>query len=369
MPSSSTDAPRPRTPLWLNLTVSVVVAVVLLLLVEGLSSLLMSVRVARHDLYMREEAHAQYDADLGWRHKPGIRIEGQYGPDTTFTTNAAGFRATEEFTRAVPAGRYRVVALGDSFTMGFGVDDGASYPAQLQTKCPALQAINMGQGGYGVDQDYLWYKRDGVAFDANVLLVAAIAPDFYRMVNDNFIGYSKPMLAREKGALVVKNVPVPANWGSRTTVRRVRTFVDSLAVVKLGKVLAFHTVGPVADHFYGVVGEEVMATAGLAFDDLLALSKSRGQQLVLVYLPVQDLLFKEPTPEALWMKDYARRAQIPFINLVPEFNRLTPAQLAGMFRIDNHYTIEGNRLVAQTLLRELGAQVPGFPACTGGRAP
>jgi hypothetical protein len=34
-----------------------------------------------------------------------------------------------------------------------------------------------------------------------------------------------------------------------------------------------------------------------------------------------------------------------------------------MYRWDYHYTPEGNRFVAQALLRDLAAAVPGFPAC------
>ena len=44
---------------------------------------------------------------------------------------------------------------------------------------------------------------------------------------------------------------------------------------------------------------------------------------------------------------------------------LTPAELARMFRIDSHYSDEGNRFVARALLRHLAAKVPGFPGCAG----
>lgn len=369
MPLNSTDPAGKATPLWLSIAVPVLVTVLLLLLVEGLSSVLMSVKAARHALFMQEESHSQYDADLGWRHKAGVRIPDLYGPGLAFTTNAQGFRALEDYTPAAPAGRYRLVALGDSFTMGYGVADTDTYAAQMQSACPVLQTVNMGQGGYGFDQDYLWYKRDGAALDAKVLVVALIAHDFYRMGHDNFIGYPKPVLAVEGGALAVKNVPVPASWSTRTPMRKALTFVESLAVVRTARALAAKGQPRADDPFYGVVRAPVMAAAGLALDDLAALSKARGQTLVLVYLPVADLLPQEPSREAAWMQAYAQKTGVPFINLVPEFNRLSPAQLAGMFRIDKHYTTEGNRLVAQALLRGIGAQVPGFPACMAGRAP
>lgn len=369
MPSSPTEPATRRTPLWLNLALSALVLLLLLLLVEGFSSLLMSVKAARHTMFMREVSHTRHDAELGWSHRPSMQVPDQYGPGLGITTNAQGFRATEDYTRAVPAGRYRLVALGDSFTMGYGVSDTDHYPAQMQAACPGLQTVNMGQGGYGLDQDYLWYKRDGVALDTQVLLVALIAHDFFRMGSDKFIGYPKPTLEVEGQALVVKNVPVPTSWMTNTSARKALTFVESLAVYRLALAVARHAAPPADAVFYGAISPQVMAAAGKALDDLAALSKARGQQMVLVYLPVADLLPQEPSREATWMQAYAEQAKLPFINLVPEFSRLAPARQAGMFLVDKHYTAEGNRVVAQALLRELSLRLPGFPACPNGRAP
>lgn len=369
MPSSPTEPAARRTPLWLNLALSALVMLLLLLLMEGFSSLMMSVKAARHTMFMREVSHTRHDAELGWAHRPNAHVPDQYGPGLGITTNAQGFRATEDFGRAVPAGRYRLVALGDSFTMGYGVSDTDHYPAQMQAACPVLQTVNMGQGGYGLDQNYLWYKRDGVALDAQVLVVALIAHDFFRMTDDKYVGYPKPVLAVEGSLLVVKNVPVPLSWMSNTSVRKVRTFVESLAAYRLIRAVAWRASPPPEVAFYGEIGAQVMAAAGKALDDMAALAKARGQQMVLAYLPTADLLPQEPSREAAWMQAYAQQAKLPFINLVPEFSRLAPAQFAGMFLVDKHYTAQGNRLVAHALLRELGEKLPGFPACPTERAP
>ena len=370
MSSNSTEpaaGPPPTgqpSPPWANLLLAVLSTAVLFLVLEGVASVLMSARAAKRTLYMREESHSQYDADLGWSHRPGLRIEDMYGEKARFTTNTRAFRATEDFDQPVPPGRYRLVALGDSFTMGYGVGDESTYPAQMQAQCPVLQTVNMGQGGYGLDQDYLWYKRDGVKLDANVLLVAVIAQDFFRMAGDNFIGYGKPVLRPKDGALAVENVPVPSTWGSRTPLRRAREFLDTLALMRTGRWLAGHVTAPPPEQFYGAVSAEVMTAATLALDDLARLSKQRGQHLVVAYLPVSDLLAKEPTAEAAWLEAYSKRSGVVFVNLATEFARRAPAEISRLFRPDYHYSEEGNRFVAATLLRHLGEKVPGFPGCS-----
>jgi len=355
-----------RKPPWRNLLLALLSTGLFCLLLEGLGSVLMSARSAKDTPYMREESHAQYDRDLGWSHRPHVRLEGLYGPGTRFTTNAQGFRAGEDYDRRVPSGRYRIICLGDSFTMGFGVGDEATYPAQMEALCPGVQAVNMGQGGYGLDQDYLWYKRDGVHLQAQVLLFAVVAHDFYRMADDNFIGYAKPALRVRDNALAVDNVPVPRTWGLRTPLRRARSFLEGLGAVRAARWLVGKG-SPPALQFYGTVDEGVFAAAGLALDDLAALSRARGQHFVLVYLPTADLLGQEPTREAGWLEEYCRRSGVSFIDLAPEFGRLPPSEIARLFRPDYHYTVEGTRFVAAVLLRRLGEWIPGFPGCGAAR--
>jgi hypothetical protein len=344
-----------------NLVFSAVSTTALFLWIEGGASLLLSLRSAKHALRMAEEAHVRYDADLGWSHVPGRVLPSLYGEGKSFSINDQGFRAREHYEKTIPAGRHRVVCLGDSFTMGFGVGDDEHYPAQMQSLCPRLQVVNMGQGGYGLDQIYLWYKRDGVTLDANLLVVAVIAHDFYRMTDERFVGYEKPALRVRDGALVVTNVPVPQTFGRRTPLVRARTLLESLALTRLLRFVAGRT--RIAEEtFYGQVDDQVLAAAGLALDDLVSLSRAREQQMALVYLPSSDLLPREPTREAAWMEAYARRQGIPFANLAADFGSLPPWELARLFRPDYHYTEAGNRFVAETLLKRLGPQV-SLPTC------
>jgi hypothetical protein len=345
-----------------NLLLMLGAPLTVLLLLEGVGSMLMAARAAKGTIYMQEEAHARYDADLGWSHRPLLQLPALYGPGARFTTNAQGFRSTEAYAARAARGQYRVVCLGDSFTMGFGVSDEETYPARMQAQCPSLQAVNMGQGGYGLDQDYLWYKRDGAPLQPDLLVFALIAQDFYRMNEDDFIGYPKPVLRVRDGRLAVDNVPVPQRFGQRTTRRRVQAFFEGLGVVRTMRWLARRGPAP-KETFDGEVRPESLAAAALALDDLAASTRGHQGQLALVYLPTRDRLAKEPTPEAAWMEDYARRANVPFVNLVPEFARLPPWEIAALFRPDHHYTTRGNRFVAEALLRRLRERVPGFPDC------
>lgn len=76
--------------------------------------------------------------------------------DFTVTTGSDAFRVGDRPGDADPPGpldagvRY-VHAVGDSYTMGWGVDASSSYPAQLDRLLrPGLRVVNLGVDGFGV---------------------------------------------------------------------------------------------------------------------------------------------------------------------------------------------------------------------------
>jgi hypothetical protein len=113
--------------------------------------------------------------------KSDLFIPDMYRPGVSLRTNSRSFRGGREFTEAVPSGKFRVICSGDSVTLGFGVGDDHPWCKLLESLDQRLETVNMRQAGYGVDQAYLWYKRDGGAFRHHVHLFAPIVDDFRRM--------------------------------------------------------------------------------------------------------------------------------------------------------------------------------------------
>jgi hypothetical protein len=74
-----------------------------------------------------------------WRNKP-LAHKTQpinpavYGRDARWTivTNSEGYRGGEREYRARPDGVYRILAVGDSVTFGFNVDQDDTYPHRLE---------------------------------------------------------------------------------------------------------------------------------------------------------------------------------------------------------------------------------------------
>ncbi|MDG2384104.1 MAG: SGNH/GDSL hydrolase family protein [Pirellulaceae bacterium] len=285
----------------------------------------------------------RFDAELGWANIPNYSKDG-------ITHNSFGFRGPREYPLTVPPGKTRIICIGDSFTYGQGCKDDEAYPARLESLNRNIEAINLGTGGYGIDQAYLKYKRDGVDFETDLLLFTFIQNDFERMALPTFlVNNPKPYLVVKNKSLLVANVPVP-DWSDPTR-SWLETFPNKTALFRVCRKIIDERFKP----------KDVFPVASKVFDELHQLSLARSQQLVLVYLPTIRDDFKQRPKYTSRVREFAKQEKIPFIDLTTTFKTLSPERLLAQVQKDEpsgHYSAEGNQLVAETLMRELKVLMP-----------
>lgn len=344
--------------------INVAIFFVLFALIEGASNLLFVGNQIRRTRGMSEQAHSTHDPAIGWVNLPNVNIANLYGPGVGLRTNAQAFRADREYTKEVPAGKTRIVCSGDSFTLGFGVSNEDAWCHQLEKLDPRFETVNLGQGGYGVDQAYLWYKRVGVPLDHQVQLLSFITDDFMRMQWDRFLGYGKPKLATRGDSLVTVNSPVPkTSKFERWRASQNHSF-GNLSVVRLYTRL-FHNDdnGPPPDSV-AARNKATREVLHALFTDLARINKAKNSQLVLVYLPGQSD-YKTDVLAADWRQfiaDEAAKLGITYIDLVDQIRLdVKPTDLDAFYRDDSHYTTKGNAWVASEIQRRL-AQMLAAPA-------
>jgi lysophospholipase L1-like esterase len=140
--------------------------------------------------------NANYDPQLGWDYQ--IAASRIRGPRNTGPK---------------PAGMFRVITLGDSFTWGIEVKDEECFPHYLENILKgqrAAEVFNMGVGSYGIDQMLLKYLQHGRQLRPDVV-VLGIYPHDYDRTRLSFYSYSKPVFRPDEkaGQYVLENVPVP----------------------------------------------------------------------------------------------------------------------------------------------------------------
>jgi hypothetical protein len=325
-----------------------VIALLSILMAEAASQL--ALRVAYGRRLTEAERLNDYDPQLGWVNMKNRRGVDRYGLNKTATHNALGLRATREYSAAIPAGRYRIIFLGDSFTYGVGVGDAGTYPAQLETLAPSIEAVNMGVVGYGIDQMYLSYMSDGGRLDTNLLVLAFIGDDLRRMKLTAFLVQNpKPSLFLTGDHLTVTNVPVPT-WGVATRSGWLAEFPNSLALVQILR--------SVYDMF--VQDYDPIPVAERVFADLNSVASKKHQRFAVVYLPARTDLTNE-SPAARKLRDFAARDHIPFFDLTNPFKEALTRESAPLFGKDVHYSQAGYKVIAELLLNELRKGFPDVP--------
>lgn len=116
------------------------------------------------------------DSLLGWTYKPGYATEHDH-------LNRQGLRALHEYATVARRGVFRVAAFGDSFVYGNEVGDGDAWCALLEASTDDLEVFNYGVGGYGLDQAFLRFEREGMTFRPDVVLIIFDPDDLRRIVN------------------------------------------------------------------------------------------------------------------------------------------------------------------------------------------
>lgn len=344
--------------------INALVAVALILMLEGLASFAHVFNRPPEEPVSKgrvaERMHTAYDELLGWVNTPNTVISNMYGKGRHLRINAQGFRDDHDIGVEPPSNTLRVIASGDSFTMGYGVGNDAVWVRQLEDMLDGVECVNMGQGGYGLGQAYLWYKRDGAHLAHDVHILSFITDDYRRMTMDRFMGYGKPVLTvDDRHRLKVTHTPPPRH---RLGEEPWRAFLTALTKLRL-----FGWLQPALERRNEALAEQWSAkardTARALFADLHAMHREEGRIGVLVHLPWQDDYDGHASDAwRRWLREEARTNGWFFIDLVRPFRAWPREEIAELFIQEDtgrfrgargHYTEKGNRAIARALLEEL----------------
>ncbi|HSP17016.1 MAG TPA: SGNH/GDSL hydrolase family protein [Thermoanaerobaculia bacterium] len=324
------------------------------------------------DEYLRDQTgYMAYDADLGWTNRPGSCTR-----DKKYCANSAGLRSDREFTKAIPPGTLRISLFGDSFIHGHDVDLAGSLAPRLEKALAArgtkAEALNFGVGGFGIDQAYIRYSREGSRFDTDIIVEGLQFENVarhlmvFRLIAypQSKIPFSKPRFYFEGPSLLVANKPtipprrVPEELAhfDRSPLRRLEFYyTDKYRPYwwrhsKLLAVIAEFRRKP--DETVDILkpgGEGVQLTLAI-LDRFKNDARVTGKPFLLVYLPLKENLAAQ-----------LRGARDPWQPLVDLFRKdftivdPTPRLLAlarekGVDAVaPGHYSAEGNKAVAEAL--------------------
>lgn len=307
-----------------------------------------------------ERVWTEYHPVLGWYHqknKAALLRTGDF--EVEIHTNSQGFRGLREYALEKPWGVVRLLALGDSFSFGFGVRDEEVWTAELEAKSPRWEVINLSVPGYGLDQMLVSYRMIGKDWGADVVLISVFQENFWRSMR-SFAdsGHAKPYFSlSEKKELVLHNVPVPEPYSLKTNQfppliqqgaleqlleKSLSYRATRKALMRLGKNLGI--LDP------DLTTEWILGKAILR--DLVGEIREAGSQPVLLIIPSEyEAQQIKLTSLAKSLHRFAREHRVELIDPTSSFYRAIREKTLYHFYLkgDRHWTAEAHRLVANLI--------------------
>jgi hypothetical protein len=144
----------------------------------------------------------RFDHELGWAPVENVTYAKK---GFLVHQNQFGLRAPDDIQLKNTSGRKRVLVLGDSYVWGVGATQEELFTAREVYRTDD-ELINGGVSGYGTDQEYLFYLREGQKFDVDqVVLAFTLYNDVENNLNSRQYSYLKPYFTLNAGQLVLHN--------------------------------------------------------------------------------------------------------------------------------------------------------------------
>ncbi len=368
--------------------ITLALTLAVLIVLEGVSgAVLFTLDSLQADRQDTAPQTSKLDAELGWALLPNVEIPALWGPGRRLHTNGQAFRSDYEILLQEPPGRARLICSGDSFTFGEGVANEDAWCQLLASIDPRLEAVNLGQPGYGVGQAFLWFMRSTETIEHSFHILAFITLDFNRMRRSSFRLWEKPKLVVRDGELVIANYPVDRNQRLMSWLEARRKMGKRFNVWRLVKRIeasleAEERESTADANDDAAQGRDVVpplpdsasrAVAAAIFSRLTERNRAKGSTLVLVHLPgMADLEAGARIPlYRSWdrfLTEQAAQHDYLYIDLVPELAALSEDEQWRLFIAQDfegyrgaagHYSAYGNALVARVLYDRL-IQIPAI---------
>lgn len=311
----------------------------------------------------RTPQHAyQASSTLGFRYRPNQKA---FTADKPFRTNSLGLRGTEVAREKAPGTR-RVVFLGDSIAMGYGVREEDAFASVVGRGLGAgFEMVNAGVAAYNTEQEVTWFVETGSKLAPDVVVIevywndisskelVAVTADgvLYdrggagdrRGAWDGQLGYALRNLLKQSRALYIISMKIRqlrAGGGGD------RARENQLAVLQ-GKVL------PDVERGWATIEAQLAR--------LRAACAAIGAALVVVVPPMPQQL-AQPFPAVRYqsvMRGICQRLAIKCLDMLPAFSAAWSGHESLFIPYDgDHPNQAGHALIARELLAYLTTVPP-----------
>ena len=362
-----------KTPIWskwpgmlLKIAITVVSPLLLIGLLEGLAYVWE--RTQANGLYAWElvasrrmvwERYPEPGAGYTLM-QPGSHYEWQGIP---VDINSHGLRGPE-ITYDKPPNTYRILNLGDSVAMGWGVREEDTYGRRLEpllneqgTVDLSYEVINSGVPGWNLENALAYLQSEGLEYEPDLIFLELT------IVNDIY----------GESALLAQNRPAPIEW------LRANTYFWPFLTVQLRWLEArakgrerIEVIDPPTrpESYFPLDPEAEQWTE--VWNSVLAINRLAGENhalVVLILFPLEYQVLDEsyPTLPQELLTARAAEAGIPVLDLLPTFRQACRAKPGGACQLEDRYlfadvwmhpSADGHKLTAVEIEAVLAGMLP-----------
>jgi lysophospholipase L1-like esterase len=277
-----------------------------------------------------------------------------------FTTNSQGFRGQEEFATVKPPGVYRIIVLGDSVTLGHGVEDGETFAAVAQHELGQsrpVEVINMGVSGFGTAEELIQLQQTGPSYQPDLVVLAYFPNDPYNNVVSKLFSVVDGQLVRTAEtfvpALYVRDrlYAIPG-YGflcdHSHVVNLVRSRLSAFFLDYLGRA------NRTSSEISSVLTSEEAQLTGLLLQEVARVADERGVPLVILNIPV---ILKGQVIENFPASVFQLNQEFPMVVAVAREVYASHSTEELSYREDSHPRPYGHRLIGEELARVVSQRV------------
>ena len=245
-------------------------------------------------------------------------------------TNSLGFR-DYEYAVEKPKDVKRIVFLGDSFTLGWGVALKDLFSKQLEQMLKEkgnFEVINMGTGNYNSTMQVELFKLKGLKLNPDLVILVYFVNDVE---------------------------PTPKNLSAFSYFMKSHSYFFAFLFDRHIKLRLKFDRGFNWEQYYQKIYSDPVLTANqsASIKELSALCRRKGIKLLLVSLPELHILEKYPFSFATeHIKKLAEEADVAFLDLLDALIGYEPASL-WVSSEDFHANARANSIIAQAIYRKI----------------
>lgn len=293
-------------------------------------------------------------------------------------TNSLGLRGSEVSARKT---RRRIVAIGDSMTEGFSVDNEHTYPNQLglflDEQGMHWDVLNVARAGGSIDKELAILQNIGLDLEPDVVILTFVTNDIAELqgktthqILNRRLDFQRGATGARHGAwlwLLTRSATaetlyrvywnlrirkaselLPVDWAQRYAIAGGDDFAHN---VRLFKEAYQDYDGMVTQATFTPRAQHLVKQYKAGLDRFVELCRMHGARPVLVYFPAYPQVYDPSTPMNMrdLLREHCAMLDVPFCDLTPVFRERGRNRVLHTAPLDFHLNPDGYRLMARAI--------------------